>query len=610
MAFSFEDRKQAIQVLKEETMDVLIIGGGITGAGVALQAAASGIKTGLVEMQDFSEGTSSRSTKLVHGGLRYLKNFDVEVVADTVQERAVVQGIAPHIPKADPMLLPIYDEPGSTFSLFSLKIAMDLYDHLADVTGTKYANYMLTKEEVLERQADIKAEGLLGAGVYLDYRNNDSRLVIENIKQAAQDGGNLVSKAKVVGILHDEDGQVSGAKVQDVLTGEEFDVKARIVINTTGPWSDTIRQMDPKSGAAPQMRPTKGVHLVVDRQKLNVSQPTYFDTGENDGRMIFVIPREEKTYFGTTDTDYRGDLAHPTVTQEDVDYLLSVVNARYPEVNITLDDIESSWAGLRPLISANGGSDYNGGDNGAITDESFDSVIDSVAKFQAGEIDRISVENVLKNVESTLSESGDNPSAISRGSALDQDPDGLLTLSGGKITDYRKMADGAMEKINAILKADYDLDFTLIDSATYQISGGKFDPNAVDETMEEYAAIGVDKGLDKAEALYLANLYGSNSAKVFDLITEVEPVDGLTLADTLSLRYALEEEMVLTPTDFLVRRTNHMLFMRDTLDAMIEPVVSEMARYFNWTEEETVRHTQELDAVIAESDLRALKENR
>ena len=145
MVFSIERRKQDIKALKEETLDVLIIGGGITGAGTALQASASGLKTGLVEIQDFAEGTSSRSTKLVHGGLRYLKNFDVEVVADTVQERAVVQGIAPHIPKADPMILPIYDEPGSTFSMFSLKVAMDLYDQLASVTGTKYANYTLTK---------------------------------------------------------------------------------------------------------------------------------------------------------------------------------------------------------------------------------------------------------------------------------------------------------------------------------------------------------------------------------------------------------------------------------------------------------------------------------
>ncbi|MGO1919446.1 MAG: FAD-dependent oxidoreductase, partial [Alkalibacterium gilvum] len=321
MAFSIESRKKDIEALKNETVDVLIIGGGITGAGAALQASASGLKTCLVEMQDFSEGTSSRSTKLVHGGLRYLKNFDVEVVADTVQERAVVQGIAPHIPKPDPMILPIYDEANTTFSMFSLKVAMDLYDRLADVTGTKYANYTLTKEEVLKRQPQLKSEGLLGAGVYLDYRNNDARLVIENIKQAAEDGGRMLSRTKVVGITHDEEGRVSGAKVQDLLTGEMFTIKARTVLNTTGPWSDTIRQMDDKTETTPQMRPTKGVHLVVDKKRLSVEQPTYFDTGKQDGRMVFVIPREEKTYFGTTDTDYKGDLKNPKVEQEDVDYL-------------------------------------------------------------------------------------------------------------------------------------------------------------------------------------------------------------------------------------------------------------------------------------------------
>ena len=140
MSFSIKDRKASIDVVKNKKMDVLIIGGGITGAGVAVQTAASGMTTALVEMQDFAEGTSSRSTKLVHGGIRYLKNFDVEVVSDTVKERATVQRIAPHIPKPDPMLLPIYDEPGSTFSMFSVKVAMDLYDQLAKVTDTPYAN--------------------------------------------------------------------------------------------------------------------------------------------------------------------------------------------------------------------------------------------------------------------------------------------------------------------------------------------------------------------------------------------------------------------------------------------------------------------------------------
>ncbi|MDN5372979.1 MAG: alpha-glycerophosphate oxidase [Carnobacterium sp.] len=607
MVFSIERRKQDIKALKEETLDVLIIGGGITGAGTALQASASGLKTGLVEMQDFAEGTSSRSTKLVHGGLRYLKNFDVEVVADTVQERAVVQGIAPHIPKADPMILPIYDEPGSTFSMFSLKVAMDLYDQLASVTGTKYANYTLTKEEVLKRVPQLKSDGLLGAGVYLDYRNNDARLVVENIKRAAADGGHMVSRMKVVGILHDENNKASGATVEDLLTGETFDIKARVVLNSTGPWSDTIRQMDDKLDAVPQMRPTKGVHLVVDREKLHVPQPTYFDTGKNDGRMVFVIPREEKTYFGTTDTDYTGDFAHPTVTQEDVDYLLEVVNNRYPSADIKLDDIESSWAGLRPLISSNGGSDYNGGNSKPIKDESFDKVISTIEQFQKGEVDRYTVEDVLKNIETGNSESEDNPSAISRGSALDIDEDGLITVAGGKLTDYRKMAIGAMKAVIEVLKNDFNVTYELIDSAKYPVSGGEINPQEVDEETDKLAQLGVEKGLSESEATYLAHLYGSNAPKVFALIEEVEQIEGLTLADTVSLRYAMDEEMALTPADFLIRRTNHMLFMRDTLDGIIEPVIAEMARYYGWTDEAKAAHTVKLNTAIAESDLKKLK---
>ena len=158
MEFSKETRRIAIERMQDRQLDLLIIGGGITGAGVALQAAASGMETALIEMQDFAEGTSSRSTKLVHGGLRYLKQFDVEVVSDTVSERAVVQNIAPHIPKPDPMLLPVYDEPGSTFSLFRLKVAMDLYDLLAGVNNTAMANKVLTKEEVIEREPNLKQE--------------------------------------------------------------------------------------------------------------------------------------------------------------------------------------------------------------------------------------------------------------------------------------------------------------------------------------------------------------------------------------------------------------------------------------------------------------------
>ncbi|HER4651217.1 TPA: type 1 glycerol-3-phosphate oxidase [Streptococcus pyogenes NGAS505] len=607
MEFSRETRRLALQKMQERDLDLLIIGGGITGAGVALQAAASGLDTGLIEMQDFAQGTSSRSTKLVHGGLRYLKQFDVEVVSDTVSERAVVQQIAPHIPKPDPMLLPVYDEPGSTFSMFRLKVAMDLYDLLAGVSNTPAANKVLTKEEVLKREPDLKQEGLLGGGVYLDFRNNDARLVIENIKRANRDGALIASHVKAEDFLLDDNGKIIGVKARDLLSDQEIIIKAKLVINTTGPWSDEIRQFSHKGQPIHQMRPTKGVHLVVDRQKLPVSQPVYVDTGLNDGRMVFVLPREEKTYFGTTDTDYTGDLEHPQVTQEDVDYLLGVVNNRFPNANVTIDDIESSWAGLRPLLSGNSASDYNGGNSGKVSDDSFDHLVDTVKAYINHEDSREAVEKAIKQVETSTSEKELDPSAVSRGSSFDRDENGLFTLAGGKITDYRKMAEGALTGIIQILKEEFGKSFKLINSKTYPVSGGEINPANVDSEIEAYAQLGTLSGLSMDDARYLANLYGSNAPKVFALTRQLTAAEGLSLAETLSLHYAMDYEMALKPTDYFLRRTNHLLFMRDSLDALIAPVINEMAKYFEWSDQERVAQEDDLRRVIADNDLSALK---
>ncbi|MGT2926358.1 type 1 glycerol-3-phosphate oxidase [Streptococcus cuniculipharyngis] len=605
MEFSKTTRQLALQKMQDRTLDLLIIGGGITGAGVALQAAASGLDTGLLEMQDFAQGTSSRSTKLVHGGLRYLKQFDVEVVADTVSERAVVQRIAPHIPKPDPMLLPVYEEEGSTFSLFRLKVAMDLYDLLANVNNTPLANRVLSREEVLERLPHLKPEGLLGGGVYLDYRNNDARLVIENIKRANRDGALIANHVKVEDFLYEND-KVAGVVARDLLSDELVQIKARLVINTTGPWSDEVRNLS-TAREVRQIRPTKGVHLVVDQSRLQVPQPVYFDTGLNDGRMIFVLPREGKTYFGTTDTDYQGDLANPRVTQEDVDYLLAIVNNRFPEAQLTLDDIESAWAGLRPLLSGNSASDYNGGNSGKMTDESFDQLVATVKDYLADEKTRADVEAAVTHLEGSLSEKVLDPSAVSRGSSLERDDNGLITLAGGKITDYRKMAKGAMEMILDILKAEHGRQFKLVHSETYPVSGGELNSANVDKELEVYAQLGIVKGLSPEEARYHANLYGSNAPKVYALAETVAQAPGLTLSETLSLHYAMRYEMALSPVDFFLRRTNYMLFMREKMTDLVEPVLAEMANYYAWSEAEKTAMAEQLELAMQENDLTHLK---
>ncbi|WP_367370335.1 type 1 glycerol-3-phosphate oxidase [Latilactobacillus curvatus] len=608
MTFSLEGRQQVINNLKNEQLDLLVIGGGITGAGVAIQAAASGIRTGLIEMQDFAEGTSSRSTKLVHGGIRYLKTFDVGVVADTVSERAVVQGIAPHIPRPTPMLLPIYDEPEATYDMFSVKIAMDLYDKLAGVTGTQYANYTIDRKEVLQREPGLKSDRLMGAGVYLDFVNNDARLVIENIKEADELGASIASHVKAVGMTYDANGRVNGLKAHDELTDETFDIHAKLVINTAGPWVDKVNALNTEVKAQETLRPTKGIHLVVDSSRLSVPQPTYFDSGLHDGRMIFVVPREGKTYFGTTDTDYTGDFKHPRVEQADVDYLLKAINNRYSSVNIALNDIEASWAGLRPLISNNGSSDYNGGgaNSGKVSEESFNNLIKTVDDYENKTAARADVEKAISQLRTAHAEESVNPSQVSRGSDLKVAENGLITLSGGKITDYRKMAAGALEKIREILKKDFNETVREIDSKKLQVSGGHFDPNNVDDTLKFYAKVAMNKGIDEEDAIDLANRFGSNVSRVVSYADQ-GAAEGLNLKETISLRYSVNEEMTLTPVDYLLRRTNFILFHNDQLAAIKQPVVDEMARLLNWDDAEKARQTELLDLAIAEAQLDYLK---
>ena len=577
MAFSIKTREEEIERLKNEKLDLLVIGGGITGAGVALQASAAKMKTGLIDMQDFGSGTSSRSTRLVHGGIRYLKTFDVQVVSDTVKERAVIQHIAPHMTQPDPMILPIYDEPGAAFTMFSVKVAMDLYDHLAGIEGdsplTKYANYTMDKEETLKREPQLNSKNLLGAGVYLDYQNNDSRLVLENVKKAHELGCLAVSRLKCVEILHDDQKQANGVRVHDNLTGEDFEIHADVIINTSGPWSDLVRQSDKEVYKKPRLRPTKGVHLVVDQSRLTVPQPTYFGSGTDDGRMIFTIPREGKTYFGTTDTDFRGDYAHPTVEQGDVDYLLSIINKKYPSAHLTIDDVEASWAGVRPLI----------------------------------EVEVEGNEAADAATGASVSDSTSAPSAVSRGSSLTEAEDGLITLAGGKLTDYRIMANGAMDKILEKLHDKFSKNFTLQDSAEIKVAGGDFDSDNAEEELARIAKEGEEAGLSKADATEIANLFGSEAEQIYDYARTIKPADGLSLGETAALDYSLAEEMTLTPVDYLLRRTYHILFKSDTLNEVKTGVVNHMADYYGWDKVQREEYETELKNEIEESRLEDLK---
>lgn len=553
MTFSAQTRKDNINKLANDTLDLLIIGGGITGAGLALQAAARGLKVGLVEMQDFAGGTSSRSSKLVHGGLRYLKQFDVELVADVAKERAVIGKIAPHITQPSYMLMPVYDEPGASFNEFTAEVVLHLYDYLADIDD-EWAHYLVDKEEVLEEEPGLTDEGLLAGGFYLDYTNDDARLTIENIKKAHELGAIITNYVKAEDFIYDDQNKIKAVKAIDTLSDESFDITAKVIVNATGPWSDEVRKN--RSGETDEkMFPTKGVHFVVDHSRLPVSRTIYTDSGQEDNRMIFIIPRGNKTYFGTTDTPFEGSYEEPSITEDDIDYLLKTINHRFKEANITINDIESSWSGLRPLIQDEDNSD---------------------------------------------------PSGISRGHEIFVEDDGLITIAGGKLTDYRRMAEDASEVIDQQFEK-LNVSFKQVDTETIPLSGGDVEnPESFDEFIEQHIEEGQKVGLTKDEAYQLADWYGSNVDKLYALKSRAEQYD-LPLKDALQLAYGLEHEMVMAPEDFLGRRTDTLLFAMDRVDQLKRPVLDVLAEELNWSSQEKDNWSEHLDERIKETALDKFK---
>jgi len=527
MTFSVESRRESIESLKNRDLDVLVIGGGITGAGISLEGTARDLNIGLIEMKDFSSGTSSRSTKLVHGGLRYLKQFDVELVSNITHERKVIGENAPHIVKPEYMVLPVYDEDGASFNDFSSEIALFLYDYLAEV-DKNWEHYFISKEESLKDEPALKEEGLLKSGMYLDFRNDDSRLTLEIIKKADQLGAEIANYVEMIDFI-EEDEKITGVKAKDLITDEVFDIHAKVVVNATGPWSDETRaHLNDKQ--EDRMYPTKGVHFVVDNDRLPVNHVIYTDTGLEDDRMIFIIPRGDKTYFGTTDTpvvspqDFR-------ITDKDIKYLLDAVNRRFPEAHLGVDDLISGWVGLRPLIQDEGKND---------------------------------------------------PSGLSRGHEVFHSQGGLITIAGGKLTDYRRMSEDTYGEIVKLLEEDVKE----VDTKVIPLSGGELPDNqSIEGYVNERVEEGLSLGLSKEEATYLANYYGTNIQKVYQYINQVEDLN-LPRAVALQLAYAADYEMVYTVEDFFDRRTEYLLFYPEKIKKWEKPVSDFLGDRFNLSDEE------------------------
>ena len=322
--------------------DLLVVGGGITGAGVARDAARRGLNTLLVEQSDIASGTSSRSSKLVHGGLRYLEQGELSLVFEAVAERRVLTEIAPHLVLPMPFLLPVYED--SPRGMFTINVGMWLYDGLSLFRSPKL-HKSLPRKKVRQVEPSLRTKGLKGAQVYYDCSTDDARLTLETAIDAENEGAEIRTYTRLSHFLFDGE-SVCGAAIENVLTGQIEEVRASLIVNATGPWSDRARGTT-VAQEAERMRPTKGVHIVVNSSRLKIEHAVCC-MHPRDGRVFFTIPWGEQTYIGTTDTDFEGDPGDVYADAEDVAYLLEATASYFPDCDITADDVISTWAGVRP----------------------------------------------------------------------------------------------------------------------------------------------------------------------------------------------------------------------------------------------------------------------
>src|SRR4051812_22368450 len=336
--------RATLEQLAAHPADLLIIGGGINGAGIARDAAMRGLRTILVEQNDLGSGTSSRSSRLIHGGLRYLEQGEFGLVLEANRERRILRRIAPHLVWPLPFVFPVHE--GDRISRWRLAAGMLLYDVLALFRNVR-THRILGKRGMLEAEPMLRDRGLVGGARYYDAQCDDARLVIATARSAIHHGA-LVANYMAVRSLERTAGRVVGAQLEDHLTGEQGVVRASVVVNATGPWADRVRRLE-DAGAAPLLQPTKGVHIVVDRSRLDHREAIAF-TSPIDGRVMFVLPWGDLSYIGTTDTDTVEPPDDLRVSADDVVYLLRSANSRFPSARLSMDDIRATWVGLRPLL--------------------------------------------------------------------------------------------------------------------------------------------------------------------------------------------------------------------------------------------------------------------
>ncbi len=535
-------RTEVIKKLSQKTFDLVVIGGGITGGGIALDAASRGLRVALVEKGDFASGTSSKSTKLIHGGLRYLKQFDFWLVKEVGSERAIVHKLAPHLVLPEKMLLPLIE--GGSYGKWLTSIGLKVYDILAQVDG-KDKRKILEKKEALALEPLLPKKILKGAGYYAEYRTDDARLTLETIKTSLHYGAQALNYAKVEDFLYSEE-KVAGVKVRDGLSGQEFSIKSKYVISAAGPWVDELRSVN-HSKKGKRLHLTKGVHLVFPHEKLPVKQSVYFDVP--DGRMMFAIPRGKITYVGTTDTNFNNDKDNVDIDLADVLYLISAVNNMFPDIELGMGDIESSWAGLRPLIH----------------------------------------------------EEGKSASELSRKDEIFTSDTGLISMAGGKLTGYRKMAERAVNRVARKMEEDHGNKIPESGTAEIPLCGSDFKRHKEVKKYiaEVYERIRKD-GFSEHDAWFLVTNYGKQTETILKTYAALKDKDARVRMIKAELHFGIDFEMVLTPMDFFIRRTGRLYFDIDSVRTMMNPILGEFKSIYTLDDTQIQQWKEALEHAIDE----------
>ncbi len=537
--FNLAGRREALTRLGQNRLDLLIIGGGITGCGIARDAALRGWTVGLVEKEDFAFGTSSRSSKIVHGGVRYLEYGHFLLVRESAQERAVLRAIAPHLVHPLPFVYPVFGGE----SLFKVRAGLTVFDFLAASDGLeKHEN--LSPEEVREQLPGLR-EPLKGAVRYPEYITDDARLTLENAQSAAEHGALVINHARVQE-LRMNDGRVAGCSVVDLIENRTVEVSTRLIVNATGAWSARLFE-ESDFDAEFSLIPSKGIHILLSAERLPIEGATFLRA--TNGKRGLAMRRLGFVYVGTTDDEYKGSLDRPRATRSDVDEVLDMLSDCFPEHNLGYDDILATWAGVRPLIR----------------------------------------------------EEGKSTRDTSREDAIWHSPPGLITVAGGKLTTYRQMARRVLELADPDLgPAPGPPDRTATVPLPGAVVGPAGMEAYHAERSRDLVAAGVEPSVVERLCWLYGKQLDDLLATAADDPSWLEPLHPAVPALRGEVFLAVEMEMALTLADFMDRRAALLLFSPDFGLAGAEAAADIMAEALGWDADRRERELAEYRQLAAE----------